>query len=148
MNEIKFIKRILETDKKRNIESKCFYDILIDNKSIFDELESDDNNACIFGFYNDKNLNIDIVNQFLKTKDSELQTGRIMLLVCRECGDIGCGAITLEVQKNEDSYVWKNFAHENDSFELIETDFLDIEPKEFSKNEYENALNNLKINWL
>ena len=148
MNEIKFIKRILESDKKRSVESKSFYDILIDNKSIFDELESDENNACILGFYNDKNLNIDIVNQFLKTKDSELQTGRIMLLVCRECGDIGCGSITLEIQKNEDSYVWKNFAHENDSFELIETDFLDIEPKEFSKNEYENALNDLKANWL
>ena len=148
MNEIKFIKRILESDKKRSVESKSFYDILIDNKSIFDELESDENNACILGFYNDKNLNIDIVNQFLKTKDSELQTGRTMLLVCRECGDIGCGAITLEIQKNKGSYVWKNFAHENDSFELIETDFLDIEPKEFSKNEYENALNDLKANWL
>ncbi|MEO8233865.1 MAG: hypothetical protein ABI549_00495 [Flavobacterium sp.] len=149
MNKIEFIKRTFEADKKKNIKPIFFYDVLIDGISLFDELECDENNSvCIFGYYDKKNLNIDIINQFLKTKPSELDTGRISLFICRECGDIGCGATTIDIQKNENSYIWKKFAHENNSFELTEFDYLDVQPKEFKKNEYENALNELKTKLL
>ncbi len=149
MNEIRFVKRNLEANKNKNVESKCFYDVLVDGKSLFDEfISTEENMVSCFGFYNDKKLNVNISNEFLKNKTSDLVTGRTALFVCRECVDIGCGAITLEIEKNAKSYVWKNFAHENNSFELEETDYINFQLLEFDKNEYEKAINNLKINCL
>lgn len=100
MNKIQFIRRKLEADKTKNIKSVNFYDIIVDGKSLFDQfISSQDNMVSSFGFYDDKKLNLNILNEFLKTKTSELDTGRTLLFVCRECGDIGCGAITLEIEK-------------------------------------------------
>ncbi|CAB1083838.1 hypothetical protein D1AOALGA4SA_11372 [Olavius algarvensis Delta 1 endosymbiont] len=51
---------------------------------------------------------------FLKTKESDLDNGRIILYVCFECGDIGCGAVTLKIVKTETEYTWSEFGYEND----------------------------------
>ena len=149
MNELKFINRTLQEDKKRNAEARDFFDLIVDGNSLFDQfVDAESDLASSFGFYNDAKLNIQIVNEFLKIQKSELESERTMLFVCRECGDIGCGAITVEIEKKDNSYIWKNFARENDSFELIPSDFIDFEILEFDKLKYETELNNLKKNWL
>lgn len=43
--------------------------------------------------------------------DSE--SGRILLYVCPECGDIGCGAYSAFVERSGGTYVWRDFAYEN-----------------------------------
>lgn len=53
-------------------------------------------------------------------KETELENGRIMIYGCSECLDIGCGAMTVKVERLDDSIVWKDFAYEN-GYE--ETDF-------------------------
>lgn len=149
MNKIRFAERTLEADASQNVKAIRFYDVLVDEKSLFDEfISAEDNMVCCFGFYNDKKLNGDCSDEFLTIKTSELNSLRTPLFVCRECGDIGCGAITLEIVKKENSYVWKKFAHENDSFELEESDFIDFPSVEFDKTEYEEAINSLKTKWL
>jgi hypothetical protein len=32
---------------------------------------------------------------------------------CPECGDIGCGAITVTIIKSDNSYTWTEFGYEN-----------------------------------
>jgi hypothetical protein len=32
-----------------------------------------------------------------------------MLYVCPECGDIQCGAMTVEITKTGNTYTWQNF---------------------------------------
>ena len=149
MNELKFIERALKEDKKRNAELRNFYDIIVDGKSLFDQfVDAESDLASIFGFYNDSNLNIQIVDEFLKIQKSELESERTMLFVCRECGDIGCGAITVEIEKAENSYIWKNYAWDNGYEEILKNDFIDFQILEFNKSEYEFELNTLKKNWL
>lgn len=149
MNKLKFIKRTLKEGKKRNVESRDFYDLLIDDNPLLNRfIDSESDLALSFGFYKNPKLNIQIVNEFLKIQKSELETLRSMLFVCAECGDIGCGAITVEIEKKSNSYVWKNFARENDSFELLPSDFIDFPSLEFDKISYENELKKLKNNWL
>ena len=149
MNNLNFKKRTLESDKKRNAESRSFYDVIVDGKSLFDQfVDAHSDLALSIGFYHDSNLNTQIVNEFLKSQKSKLESGRTLLFVCRECGDFGCGAITVEIERKDNSFVWKNFAHESDSFELIESDFINFPSIEFDKTEYETKLNNLIKNWL
>src|SRR5205807_1544048 len=43
-----------------------------------------------------------------------LATGRQQFLVCPECADIGCGAITAAVRSEGGYFVWELFGYEND----------------------------------
>jgi hypothetical protein len=52
-------------------------------------------------------------NIFLTKQSADLENGRIMLYVCPECGDIGCGAITMTIIKSDNSYTWAGFGYEN-----------------------------------
>ncbi len=40
--------------------------------------------------------------------------GRVALLVCSECGDIGCGALFVRITLEEDRVVWSDFLYAND----------------------------------
>lgn len=52
----------------------------------------------------------------------DTSTGRFMLFVCPECADLGCGAITLSIERLGGSYVWSEFAYEN-GYDDTATDF-------------------------
>src|SRR4051794_40409173 len=38
---------------------------------------------------------------------------RVLLLVCPECGDLGCGAFSARITRSGEDYVWSDFAFEN-----------------------------------
>ncbi len=38
--------------------------------------------------------------------------GRVPLYLCAACADPACGAITVRIQKRQDSYFWSSFCHE------------------------------------
>ena len=146
MNELKFLKRTLNKDENRNAISRDFFDLIVDGKSLFDQfVDAKSDLASSLGFYNDMNLNIHMVDEFLKIRESESK--RTMLFICRECGDIGCGAIAVEIEKKDDSYVWKNFARDNGYDEILKNDLIDFQILEFDKAQHENQFNTLKKNW-
>jgi len=37
---------------------------------------------------------------------------RVLLYICPECGDVGCGAYSALVRRDRESYVWENFAYQ------------------------------------
>jgi hypothetical protein len=43
----------------------------------------------------------------------DTERGGILLYICPECGDIGCGAYSVLVEKNDAGYIWGSFAYEN-----------------------------------
>jgi hypothetical protein len=56
----------------------------------------------------------DIVSQLRGQVATEgLSEGRVMLLVCPQCGDLGCGAITARIDLDEDYVSWADFLYEN-----------------------------------
>jgi hypothetical protein len=40
-------------------------------------------------------------------------SGRVLLYICPECGDIGCGAYSVRIEKTNIGYSWGDFAYEN-----------------------------------
>jgi hypothetical protein len=48
-----------------------------------------------------------------------LDTGRVYLFVCGECGDLACGAVTATLQGRPDRITWSQFHWEN-SYEPAE----------------------------
>jgi len=54
-----------------------------------------------------------VSKQLLGDAPSPLPTGRVPVLVCSECGDIGCGAITVRITLEPKSVLWSDWKHEN-----------------------------------
>ena len=49
--------------------------------------------------------------QLLLREPSEFEdTARVPLLLCAECADLGCGALTVHVERLGALYVWRDFA--------------------------------------
>jgi hypothetical protein len=54
-----------------------------------------------------------MVAQFLGEKESELESGRVPVLVCEECGDVGCGAFAVRIIREGELIRWADRAYEN-----------------------------------
>jgi hypothetical protein len=86
--------------------------------------------------------NSESVEVFLQKRPPDLENGRVMLFVCPECGDIGCGAITMQINKKNNEYIWSLFAYEND-YDPGMTDYESykaVGPFRFSAEQYEQAI--------
>ena len=149
MNTIEFKKITLKADLKHNAESRSFYDLIVDGKSLFEQfIDADSDMAGHFGFYNDVKLNLKVIDEFQLKSKSELKSGQSMIFVCRDCGDIGCGAITAKIDETDNKIIWSNYKWENDYEESYESDFIDFPSLEFDKVEYINALETVRKNCL
>jgi len=67
--------------------------------------------GCIVRDYQKQNA--ETARRLLVIDAPDTESGRVLLYICPECGDIGCGAYTVRVEKRSDKYVWKDFAYEN-----------------------------------
>ena len=83
----------------------------------------------------DENYRRHIVNVYRLTEKSQTSSGRIMIYVCPECGDINCGSITARIEDLGDRIVWKDFGYETD-YGGVTKEYSDIEPIEFERQSY------------
>ena len=105
---------ILELEWKRresgsNTTQRDFFDFVVDGKSLSEELGGDVSPLDWFT----PNENLRVVNQLLLREDSELPDDRYPLFVCAECGDLGCGAITAVIERENDKIIWRDFGYQN-----------------------------------
>ena len=123
-----------------------YIDFLVDNKSIKDSLDQKNDNVGRLGHgcFGDDNRIID--KHFIKFIP-DLKSGRILLYLCPECGDVDCGAITFKLET--DKYIiWKDFGFEvtyyNDN-KKERVNFYDKKVKfYFDKDDYIKFFKNLE----
>ncbi|EMM98387.1 hypothetical protein LEP1GSC035_2773 [Leptospira noguchii str. 2007001578] len=82
--------------------------------------------------------NLDIYKELLLLQLPKTDSGRSLIYICPECGDIGCGAYTCKITLDSSKYIWSNFAYENG----YEEPYLmtNIESIFFDKIEYEKII--------
>jgi hypothetical protein len=84
---------------------------------------------------------IKTVNRVLLTEGADLPDNRRSLFICAECGDIGCGAITLRIVREGDAILWKDLGFENDYQEHVDLDsYRELGPFTFDAAPYERVL--------
>ncbi|MGH9676677.1 MAG: hypothetical protein ACRD36_06205 [Candidatus Acidiferrum sp.] len=82
------------------------------------------------------------IRRLLLQESADLPNNRRSLYVCPECGDPGCGAVTIEVIDVVDSFRWQRFGYENTYENDVDfSPFEDIGPFAFEKGCYQLALN-------
>jgi hypothetical protein len=80
------------------------------------------------------------LQQLLCSRPGNSPSGRVPILVCNDCGDLGCGAVTMRVAETETEVVWSDFAFENSYDAEITTLYPAIGPFEFDKADYWKTL--------
>lgn len=80
--------------------------------------------------------------------DPPLPLGRTPLYICAECGDLGCGAVTLVIDLQHDRVVWHEFGYEN-GYEDFDQDsvFPGVGPFVFARGNYEAVLSEFHRRW-
>jgi hypothetical protein len=53
------------------------------------------------------------LDRFMARRPSTLLSGRVPVLVCEECGDVGCGAIAARIERSGSFVTWSDWAFEN-----------------------------------
>lgn len=80
-------------------------------------------------------------SRLLLREHAETEGGRVLLYICPECGDIGCGAYSVYVRQNDDCFTWDSFAYENgyEEPQIIDS----VGPFTFEKHSYEAVINDV-----
>jgi hypothetical protein len=88
-------------------------DFLVNGESLFIATEAKHSDMC-GRFSSDVPAQTRVAARIFTLQDQpDLASGRSLLFVCPECGDLGCGAIAVRVSRNEDVVIWSDFAYEN-----------------------------------
>ncbi|MFT8232767.1 hypothetical protein ACLNBI_14575 [Pseudomonas guariconensis] len=95
---------------------RCFSDFRIDGRSLLEILatagggHSDFMSGFVSGF---SEQNLRFANSLLRCEQPEVEPYRVLIYICPECGDIGCGAYSVQIRRLSTEIIWEAFAYEN-----------------------------------
>jgi hypothetical protein len=123
------------------VAERLSIDFLVDGESLLQTLVKVDGGhadfmGCFVKGYPEQNAKN--AEKLIVHEKPDTNTGRVLLYICPECGDIGCGAYSAHVTKTDGYYMWSEFAYEN-GYEAAR--LLDgIGPFSFEDNTYEEVV--------
>lgn len=130
---------------RTNQTPREFLDFSVSGKSLKTILDIETADyITLFGWGTNKEYDRHILNVFRLKEKSQLTTGRVMIYVCPECGDIDCGAITAIIKDFGDRIIWSDFGYETDYGGLTEI-YDQIEPIEFDRTSYFSAFSKIPV---
>jgi hypothetical protein len=81
------------------------------------------------------------VRRLLGEEAADFADNRRSLLVCAECGDIACGAVSVIVAFTDETAVWRDFGYQNNYEAQVAGEHLkSLGPFEFDLGDYKNKL--------
>jgi hypothetical protein len=125
-----------------NVTERRHLDFLVDGQSLFVTLQAGDYDLIGRLGWEGHAEDTAAIEQLLLQTPSPISDGRHMLFVCPECGDLGCGALTVQIAATSDGIIWRDFAHENNyDPDMTERErFRPVGPFIFAAEQYAEAL--------
>lgn len=140
------------------MEHRNYIDFVVSGQSLGQLFDIERMNLIgTFGWIKNQAIELNLIDEFLGKSIPELPTGRSSFYVCKECGEIECGAITAQIEFTESRVVWKNFGYERsydesgprlDDYKTVGPYFFDL--KQYTKvfeMLKEKRINNSEINY-
>jgi hypothetical protein len=118
-----------------------FLDFVVNGQSLWTMLGKARDMVSVLCAEYDLNETTKAVHGLLLREQADLPDNRRSMFICSECGDLGCGAITVIVEKHNGAIVWRNFGYENNyENEVLLDEYGSIGPFTFGAEEYERVL--------
>jgi hypothetical protein len=90
-----------------------FLDLVVDGVSFYDEIAKRGLDYISFlGWSGMADFERKAIARLLGDAEPDAAEGQCTVYVCPECADIGCGAITVKVERNGDRVSWTNVSYE------------------------------------
>jgi hypothetical protein len=119
-----------------------FLDFLVDGVALSSRFNADFISPFRWGDIDEQRASID---RLLRKAPPDLASGRTSLYVCPECGDLGCGAVTVLVEGGAGVIVWKDFGIQNNYENVVHADgFEGIGPFTFDGLEYHRLFERIR----
>ncbi len=81
------------------------------------------------------------VNRLLRKSSADFPNERNSIYVCPECGDLGCGAVSVIIERQGDNIIWRDFGYQNNYDESVHfEDFGNLGPFSFAASDYNQAI--------
>ena len=116
------------------------FDFLVDGRSLADALGASERDLVGRLDRDDRDWNAGSVRVLTGDAAPDLGDDRVMLFVCPECADLGCGAITAALRSEGDTMTWSDFKHENSYDPSMTTSFPEVGPFAFAVQPYRRVL--------
>jgi len=84
-------------------------------------------------------IDVDTRDLLLKESGGDTPSGRVALYICPECGDLGCGAVSVKIMRGDTTITWCELGWGNDHAGQLER-FDRLGPFQFDYAEYRQAL--------
>jgi hypothetical protein len=118
-----------------------FLDFTIDGQSLWGKIGRSRDSVSVLCRDFVLSETIRAANRLLLFEPADCPDDRRSLFVCAECGDLGCGAVTASIVREDDEIVWKDFGYENNYEQNIVMDeYRSVGPFRFDSAAYEHAL--------
>ena len=87
-----------------------------------------------------RKIEAEAAERLLLRAPPDLRSGRYSLLVCPECADLGCGAVTAAIERKGDLFIWRLFGFETSYGEAIDFEsFSHIREFAFNRRDYSGS---------
>jgi hypothetical protein len=115
-----------------------YFDFVIDGEPLSEKVGGDFA-SCLGWFVPAENERA--IHRLLLEGPADCSFERNSLYVCPECGDLGCGAVTVVFERAGDKVIWRGFGYQNNyQDEVVSAGFEGIGPYTFDNAEYEDAI--------
>lgn len=119
-----------------------YLDFVIDGATLSSLLNADF--ISPFGWLNASEHEASI-KRLLRKSPPDMAQARTSLYICPECGDLGCGAVTLLVQREANAIIWKDFGVQNNYDDAVHTEGLEnIGPFTFDGRQYHELFERIR----
>ena len=144
MNTINLLKTERAVSGLGSQIKRTFLDFVVDGVSLYEEIGR--RSDLISTLWIDPPMSREeqdkAIRRLLTLNTGDLPNGRVSLYVCPECGDLGCGVITVQIDVADNQITWRDFGYENNYEEHVERDsYSSVGPFHFSRQVYEATLN-------
>jgi hypothetical protein len=120
------------------VTERDYLDFVIDGLSMSEHLGGD-RVSCLGWFVAPENARA--VRRLLLDEPADFPNDRRSLYVCPECGDLGCGAVSVVIESVENQIVWRDFGYENNYENIVRSDsYRNLGPFVFDAAEYERVI--------
>jgi hypothetical protein len=116
------------------------FDFLVDGRSLADSLGATKRDVVGRLDRDHRDLNAESVRVLTGNAAPDFGDDRVMLFVCPECADLGCGAITAAHHSEGETITWSDFKHENNYDESMTRSFPEVGPFAFAIQSYRRVL--------
>ena len=114
-----------------------FLDFIVDGQSL--SVVVGDQISCLGWFVPDENAKA--VHRLVLEEPADLPDNRRSLYVCPECGDVGCGVVSLVIERVDKKIIWRDFGYENNYEGGVRVaGFEEVGPFAFNAYEYEKVI--------